>query len=145
MTALSGARLRMVHTLLRRRTNPTSWGCTRCWAQRSFGRPTHCRRSSSSFGSLFMAVFGWQIADGGMAFRTRPSALFVHRRMKRWITSLLPVFTRGSGWDQLMPSPGSSLSSWWMDARQLVPGQLCRGFDSVVLLVTWCLWKERNL
>jgi hypothetical protein len=31
-----------------------------------------------------------------------------------------------------------------MDARQLVPSQLRRGFDSVVLLVSWRLWKKRN-
>jgi hypothetical protein len=31
-----------------------------------------------------------------------------------------------------------------MDARCLVPKQLRRGFDSVVLLVSWRLWRERN-
>jgi hypothetical protein len=31
-----------------------------------------------------------------------------------------------------------------MDARRLVPSQLRRGFDSVVLLVSWRMWKERN-
>ena len=51
---------------------------------------------------------------------------------------------RPGGWDQLTPQPGSVLSSWWMDARRLVPTQLRRGFDSIVLLVSWHLWKERN-
>jgi hypothetical protein len=31
-----------------------------------------------------------------------------------------------------------------MDAQRLVPRQLWRGFDSVVLLVSWRLWKEHN-
>jgi hypothetical protein len=31
-----------------------------------------------------------------------------------------------------------------MDARRLVPRQLWRGFDSVVLLVSWRMWKEHN-
>jgi hypothetical protein len=31
-----------------------------------------------------------------------------------------------------------------MDARCLVPGHLRQGFDSVVLLVSWRLWRERN-
>jgi hypothetical protein len=51
---------------------------------------------------------------------------------------------RPSAWDQLMPSPDSSLSSWWMDARCLVPRHLRRGFDSTVVLVSWRLWREQN-
>jgi hypothetical protein len=31
-----------------------------------------------------------------------------------------------------------------MDARCLVPGHLLKGFDFVVLLVSWRLWRERN-
>ena len=31
-----------------------------------------------------------------------------------------------------------------MDGRYSVPMQLRRGFDSIVLLVSWQLWKERN-
>ena len=31
-----------------------------------------------------------------------------------------------------------------MDAWCLVPGHLRKGFDSVVLLVSWRLWRERN-
>ena len=42
-------------------------------------------------------------------------ACYVYMR-ELWYRLLRP-----SGWDQLTPSPGSSLSSWWMDARCLVP------------------------
>ena len=40
--------------------------------------------------------------------------------------------------------PGAVLSACWMDARRQVPRELHKGFDSVVLLVSWRLWKERN-
>jgi hypothetical protein len=33
---------------------------------------------------------------------------------------------------------------WWLVARTLLPQQYHRGFDSIVLLVTWEIWKEGN-
>ncbi|XP_071685214.1 uncharacterized protein [Lolium perenne] len=44
----------------------------------------------------------------------------------------------------LMPLAGDMLIEWWPDSRRRVPQQLRRGFDSLVLLVVWTLWKERN-
>ena len=43
-----------------------------------------------------------------------------------------------------MYSLSSVLSSWWMDSRDALPGTLRRAFDSVLLLVSWRIWKERN-
>jgi len=34
--------------------------------------------------------------------------------------------------------------SWWLRSRRLVDKQRRRGFDSLVFLVGWRLWKERN-
>lgn len=42
------------------------------------------------------------------------------------------------------PSHDSRLADWWQQTRADVPGSLRRGFDSLVLLVSWVIWKERN-
>ena len=34
--------------------------------------------------------------------------------------------------------------SWWTDARKQIPKVGRRGFDSLVILVCWIIWKERN-
>jgi hypothetical protein len=31
-----------------------------------------------------------------------------------------------------------------MRARDVTPSRLRRGLDSTLLLVSWCIWKERN-
>ena len=48
------------------------------------------------------------------------------------------------GLDHLLPSGVSRLVGWWQDSRALLPQHLRRGFDSLVVLVSWTLWKERN-
>jgi hypothetical protein len=42
------------------------------------------------------------------------------------------------------PQHDACLLGWWMSAREDVPQVLRWSFDSLVLLVTWDLWKERN-
>ena len=42
------------------------------------------------------------------------------------------------------PHQTSTLLDWWLLGRATLPQDLRRSFDSLVLLVTWCLWKERN-
>jgi hypothetical protein len=44
----------------------------------------------------------------------------------------------------LTPIADDELIRWWPDARQRVPRPQRKGFDSIVLLVVWTLWKERN-
>ena len=51
---------------------------------------------------------------------------------------------RMGGLQRLMPQPDSSLADWWVSSRKLVPKTMRKGFDSVVLLIMWILWKERN-
>jgi len=33
---------------------------------------------------------------------------------------------------------------WWTTSRKRLPKELRRGFDSLLLLVGWLMWKERN-
>ena len=49
------------------------------------------------------------------------------------------------GLDHLLPSDVSRLVGWWQDSRVVLPQNLRRGFDSLVVLVSWTLWKERNV
>ncbi|KAM0909610.1 hypothetical protein ACQ4PT_014711 [Festuca glaucescens] len=44
----------------------------------------------------------------------------------------------------LTPLADDMLIEWWPDSRRRVPQQLRKGFDSLVLLTVWTLWKERN-
>ncbi|KAM0849346.1 hypothetical protein ACQ4PT_053786 [Festuca glaucescens] len=44
----------------------------------------------------------------------------------------------------LTPLADDMLIEWWPDSRRRVPQQLRKGFDSLVLLMVWTLWKERN-
>ena len=44
----------------------------------------------------------------------------------------------------LVPAADAKLIEWWPDARCRVPKLQRKGFDSLVLLTVWMLWKERN-
>ena len=46
--------------------------------------------------------------------------------------------------DTLVPRAADSLIEWWPDARRRAPTRSRKGFDSLVLLIVWSLWKERN-
>ncbi|WVZ69203.1 hypothetical protein U9M48_018027 [Paspalum notatum var. saurae] len=47
-------------------------------------------------------------------------------------------------WHSLLPDPGVSLMEWWCSVRGKVVVEQRSGFDAVILLVVWTLWKERN-
>jgi hypothetical protein len=49
-----------------------------------------------------------------------------------------------AGLHHLCPGSDSSLVDWWHLVRTQVPNLFRRGFDSLVLLVSWETWKERN-
>ncbi len=56
-----------------------------------------------------------------------------------WLRVLSPP-----GWAALSPPRGSWLQDWWSSSRVCLPEHLRSSFDSLVLLVSWQLWKERN-
>ncbi|KAF7014167.1 hypothetical protein CFC21_028187 [Triticum aestivum] len=37
-----------------------------------------------------------------------------------------------------------ALQEWWPDARRRLSKLARKGFDSIVLLIVWSLWIERN-
>ncbi|CAM0911182.1 unnamed protein product [Alopecurus aequalis] len=43
-----------------------------------------------------------------------------------------------------VPGADDALIDWWPDVRLCVPSRDRKGFDSLVLLIVWSLWKERN-
>jgi hypothetical protein len=45
---------------------------------------------------------------------------------------------------QVAPHHDNMLKVWWQQSRSALPGGFRQAFDSGVLLVTWCLWKECN-
>jgi hypothetical protein len=51
---------------------------------------------------------------------------------------------RRSGHHSLTPDQESSVADWWLPKRKCVHKDQPPGFDSVVILVCWCIWKERN-
>lgn len=56
-----------------------------------------------------------------------------------WTRLLAPA-----GIDHLAPQPTSLFADWWLLARETVPADGRRAFDSLVLATSWIIWKERN-
>lgn len=56
-----------------------------------------------------------------------------------WAMVLAPA-----GLMELVPTTSDELGSWWLNKRQRIDGAARPSFDSMVLLITWTLWKERN-
>lgn len=51
---------------------------------------------------------------------------------------------RPAGLQHLTPTVEDLLDVWWLRTRKVVPKALRKGFDSLVILVAWRIWKERN-
>ncbi|XP_066361038.1 uncharacterized protein [Miscanthus floridulus] len=56
-----------------------------------------------------------------------------------WFRVLAPL-----GLAQLALQQGTSITGWWLSSRARLRAQLRKGFDSLLILGAWCLWKERN-
>jgi hypothetical protein len=50
----------------------------------------------------------------------------------------------GSGLQQLCSSPDDRIVDWWVSCRKKLPKCSRGGFDSMVVLVWWLVWRERN-
>ena len=48
------------------------------------------------------------------------------------------------GLELLMPQPRINFLDWWLSRRILLGTAHRKGFDSLTILGSWCLWKERN-
>ena len=49
------------------------------------------------------------------------------------------------GWAIVVPSTVDlSLADWWVSAHNRFTKAARKCFDSMVVLTSWCLWKERN-
>ncbi|TVU51343.1 hypothetical protein EJB05_02762, partial [Eragrostis curvula] len=51
---------------------------------------------------------------------------------------------RHSGTQSLTPTSTDELAEWWLRSRKKMEKGRRKGFDSLVVLVVWQLWKERN-
>jgi len=48
------------------------------------------------------------------------------------------------GFQFLCPNGDADLVNWWLASRREISSGFRKGFDSLVLLVSWETWKERN-
>jgi hypothetical protein len=53
-------------------------------------------------------------------------------------------FVRRFHWSQLGPAADDTFCAWWLRSRKLVQKGRRKTFDSVVALVSWSLWLQRN-
>jgi hypothetical protein len=51
---------------------------------------------------------------------------------------------RAAGLQRQTPGLASTIPDWWMSLRSRIPKDGRRGFDTLVVLVLWSLWKARN-
>jgi hypothetical protein len=42
------------------------------------------------------------------------------------------------------PQENTNLERWWTETRKRLRREDMRGFDTLVLLIAWTLWKQRN-
>jgi hypothetical protein len=51
----------------------------------------------------------------------------------------------GVGLQQCTPDPGEdNLQEWWRVAELRVSKQVWPGYNSLVVIILWCLWKQCN-
>jgi hypothetical protein len=51
---------------------------------------------------------------------------------------------RGIGLNIVEPQRSIAFEAWWLAAKSLVRKEDRKRFDSLVILVAWMLWKQRN-
>lgn len=71
-----------------------------------------------------------------------PKHLFINCAVSSLIWGSVLVW---AGLSQVVPTLNQqSLRSWWRQSRDLILGEEHKRFNSVVMLVTWSIWRERN-
>jgi hypothetical protein len=120
-------------------------------AQQDCGAPV--RLASSSYGSRYWIVARPLRGFSGTAFRTTGLARFVRRsrRPSATFSSAAPTAKRcgfacsgRQGSRYLTPSVELVLADWWIASRKRIQKLHRKGFDTLLLLVCWMLWNERN-
>ena len=53
-------------------------------------------------------------------------------------------FLRARITTNLVPTTDDKIADWWLHARKQIPKETRKGFDSIVMLICWSLWKHRN-
>ena len=51
---------------------------------------------------------------------------------------------RAYNWHQFTPSTDAKLITWWLATRKMIAKARRMAFDSVVILVAWNIWLQRN-
>ena len=44
----------------------------------------------------------------------------------------------------MLPTQHTRLEDWWATRRKQVVKSKRKGFDTLIALICWCLWKQRN-
>uniref|UniRef100_A0ACD5TYV8 Uncharacterized protein n=1 Tax=Avena sativa TaxID=4498 RepID=A0ACD5TYV8_AVESA len=68
--------------------------------------------------------------------------LFMHCHFTKHVWERVRTWSRAN-----FPIPDDTFGStnkWWLMARKRAPKSMRRDFDTVVILVHWTIWKERN-
>lgn len=131
--------------------------CALCWGrnpqgpleQRNSGRSQRRPRSSTCFGWHYISGVGRQLVGIGM-----DCSSLLHASSVEWVDHLLlscsfsqEVCSKAlglAGLADLLLLDTTCFWSWWVRSRKRIAKDSRRGFDSMVLLVGWQLWKERN-
>lgn len=100
-----------------------------------------------------MVVVGLLTGYGVMGYGTGMTVPFVRRRWKLWTTFLIDcVYSRETwfrilsyiGMPRLTPQVEITFAKWWIQAWKTVAKIRRKGFDSLIWLVAWSIWKERR-
>jgi hypothetical protein len=51
---------------------------------------------------------------------------------------------RVTGLQHLLPEHDDIFANWWVHSQKMVQKEKRKGFDSMVVMAAWMLWKERN-
>ena len=82
-------------------------------------------------------------------------ATYVIKRRIMWIIFYFNACTHGksgssaspgqeSAWQCFLYSTQSWRIDWWATGRKQVVKSKRKGFDTLIALICWCLWKQRN-
>jgi len=120
---------------------------------KEFGNRGHQVNARLLFGWLSEIAVGQLIGCNKGGYLTQHTAHSVTRKMKRCNTSSPRVFSRQFWFSILQPlgldtrAPNrrdTSLADWWKKAWRKIPKQQKKGFNSLIILGAWILWKHRN-